>query len=56
MTQPDHTSEVTLEVDGHRHSLTVDNRITLLDTLRERLGATAPKKGVTTASAGRAPS
>lgn len=40
-----HTSEVTLEVDGTQHRLTVDNRVTLLDALRERLGVTAAKKG-----------
>ncbi|UXA14114.1 2Fe-2S iron-sulfur cluster binding domain-containing protein [Mycobacterium sp. SMC-8] len=45
MTQPQYTSEVTLEVDGHRSAVTVDHRVTLLDMLRERLGATAPKKG-----------
>ncbi|MDA2891483.1 2Fe-2S iron-sulfur cluster-binding protein [Mycolicibacterium sp. BiH015] len=45
MSQPLHTSDVTLEVDGQQHTLTVDNRMTLLDALRERLGATAPKKG-----------
>lgn len=45
MSQPLHTSDVTLEVDGREHTLTVDNRMTLLDALRERLGATAPKKG-----------
>ncbi len=33
------------DVDGHRHALSVDNRITLLDLLREQLGVTAPKKG-----------
>ncbi|MBB2988614.1 xanthine dehydrogenase YagT iron-sulfur-binding subunit [Mycolicibacterium iranicum] len=45
MSQPLHASDVTLEVDGHERSLTVDHRLTLLDALRERLGATAPKKG-----------
>ncbi|MCV7287476.1 MULTISPECIES: 2Fe-2S iron-sulfur cluster-binding protein [Mycolicibacterium] len=47
MSQPRHahSTEVTLEVDGTSHRLTVDNRVTLLDALRERLGATAPKKG-----------
>ncbi|WP_029106037.1 2Fe-2S iron-sulfur cluster-binding protein [Mycobacterium sp. URHD0025] len=46
MSQPDHHSTaITLEVDGTRRSLTVDNRMTLLDALRERLGVTAPKKG-----------
>lgn len=45
MSEPQHTSDVTLEVDGHRHALTVDHRLTLLDALREKLGVTAPKKG-----------
>ena len=46
MSQPDrHHSELTLEVDGIRRDLSVDNRMTLLDALRERLGVTAPKKG-----------
>ena len=38
-------AEITLRVDGARRSLSVDTRTTLLDALRERLGATAPKKG-----------
>ncbi|KWX67653.1 2Fe-2S iron-sulfur cluster-binding protein [Mycobacterium sp. NAZ190054] len=45
MSRPQHTSDVTLEVDGRQTTLTVDHRVTLLDLLRERLGATAPKKG-----------
>ncbi len=45
MSQPQHTSDLTLDVDGRRCSLTVDNRVTLLDALREHLGVTAPKKG-----------
>ncbi|MFC9439298.1 2Fe-2S iron-sulfur cluster-binding protein [Nocardia sp. NPDC057030] len=38
-------TEISLEVDGVRRTLRVDNRTTLLDALRERLGVTAPKKG-----------
>jgi xanthine dehydrogenase YagT iron-sulfur-binding subunit len=38
-------ARITLDVDGERHTLTVDTRTTLLDALRERLGVTAPKKG-----------
>jgi xanthine dehydrogenase YagT iron-sulfur-binding subunit len=38
-------AEITLVVDGVRHRLTVDVRTTVLDTLRERLGNTSPKKG-----------
>lgn len=36
---------VTLEVNGRRHSLTVDTRTTLLDLLREHLQLTGSKKG-----------
>lgn len=36
---------VTLQVNGERHTIDVDTRITLLDMLRERLGTTSPKKG-----------
>ena len=39
------TRSITLTVDGERRTVTVDTRVTLLDLLRERLGATAPKKG-----------
>jgi xanthine dehydrogenase YagT iron-sulfur-binding subunit len=37
--------EITLTVDGARHTLSVDTRTTLLDALRERLGNTSAKKG-----------
>jgi xanthine dehydrogenase YagT iron-sulfur-binding subunit len=37
--------EIMLRVDGEEHRLIVDTRTTLLDTLRERLGNTSPKKG-----------
>jgi xanthine dehydrogenase YagT iron-sulfur-binding subunit len=40
-----HFTEISLRVDGKRHALSVDNRITLLDLLRESLAVTAPKKG-----------
>ncbi|MFJ9553750.1 2Fe-2S iron-sulfur cluster-binding protein [Nocardiopsis sp. NPDC101807] len=36
---------ITLRVDGEERRLTVDTRTTLLDALRDRLGATSPKKG-----------
>ncbi|MEU1553770.1 (2Fe-2S)-binding protein [Streptomyces scabiei] len=39
------TSRVTVTVNGRRHALTVDNRTSLLDLLRERLGLTGSKKG-----------
>src|SRR3954453_2269479 len=38
-------AQITLTVDGMSRSVTVDNRTTLLDALRERLGVTEPKKG-----------
>jgi xanthine dehydrogenase YagT iron-sulfur-binding subunit len=40
-----HFTDITLHVDGTEHSVRVDNRVTLLDLLREHLGVTAPKKG-----------
>ena len=39
------TSSVTLEVNGQPHTLDLDNRTTLLDTLREHLNLTGTKKG-----------
>jgi xanthine dehydrogenase YagT iron-sulfur-binding subunit len=39
------SSDITLNVNGTDHELTVDNRRTLLDALRENLGRTGPKKG-----------
>ncbi|GAB3460777.1 (2Fe-2S)-binding protein [Actinophytocola sediminis] len=38
-------SRVTLSVNGDRHTVTVDNRTSLLDLLREHLGLTGAKKG-----------
>jgi xanthine dehydrogenase YagT iron-sulfur-binding subunit len=37
--------EITLTVDGRRHTLQVDPRTSLLDLLRERLRVISPKKG-----------
>jgi xanthine dehydrogenase YagT iron-sulfur-binding subunit len=37
--------KVELEINGHPHSLTLDSRTTLLDTLREHLALTGSKKG-----------
>src|SRR5256884_5623166 len=37
--------EITLQVNGAVHQLSVDTRTTLLDALRERLGLIGPKKG-----------
>jgi xanthine dehydrogenase YagT iron-sulfur-binding subunit len=39
------TSVITLQVNGKPHHLTVDNRTTLLDALREHLDFTGSKKG-----------
>ncbi|SHN10837.1 aldehyde dehydrogenase iron-sulfur subunit PaoA [Rhizobacter sp. OV335] len=39
------SSSVTLEVNGTPHTLTLDNRTSLLDTLREHLHLTGTKKG-----------
>ncbi|RSM55682.1 (2Fe-2S)-binding protein [Actinoplanes sp. ATCC 53533] len=39
------SSEISLRVNGVTHRLPVDNRRTLLDTLREDLRITGPKKG-----------
>jgi xanthine dehydrogenase YagT iron-sulfur-binding subunit len=38
-------SSITLEINGREHRLDIDNRTTLLDTLRERLDLTGAKKG-----------
>ncbi len=39
------TAQVTLSVNGQSHTLTLDTRTTLLDTLREHLQLTGTKKG-----------
>ncbi|MFJ3582215.1 2Fe-2S iron-sulfur cluster-binding protein [Streptomyces sp. NPDC090127] len=41
----DFASVVSLQVNGATHTLSVDNRTTLLDTLREHLDLTGAKKG-----------
>ncbi|HET7303443.1 MAG TPA: 2Fe-2S iron-sulfur cluster-binding protein [Segeticoccus sp.] len=38
-------ARIRLTVDGEAHALDVDTRTSLLDALRDHLGATAPKKG-----------
>lgn len=38
-------TDITVRVDGIEHQRCIDNRVTLLDLLREHLGVTAPKKG-----------
>jgi xanthine dehydrogenase YagT iron-sulfur-binding subunit len=45
MTEVTQRSSVTLAVNGLQHQLELDNRTTLLDALRERLGLTGAKKG-----------
>lgn len=37
--------EITLQVNGVKHQLSLDTRTTLLDALREHLALTGPKKG-----------
>ncbi len=39
------TAQVTMSVNGHSHTLTLDTRTTLLDALREHLQLTGTKKG-----------
>jgi xanthine dehydrogenase YagT iron-sulfur-binding subunit len=46
------TSRVSLSVNGRRYSVTVDNRTSLLDLLRERLGMTGAKKGCNAGACG----
>ena len=41
----EHARAITLRVNGTDRSLVVDNRTSLLDLLRERLGLTGAKKG-----------
>jgi xanthine dehydrogenase YagT iron-sulfur-binding subunit len=45
MMEQHHFTDITVRVDGDVRSVKIDNRITLLDLLREQLGVTAPKKG-----------
>lgn len=42
---PGSTVEVALSVNGRRHAVSVEPRVTLLDALRDRLGLTGAKKG-----------
>ncbi|MFD7702331.1 2Fe-2S iron-sulfur cluster-binding protein [Streptomyces caelestis] len=42
---PPTSSSVTLNINGEKHTLSVDHRTTLLDALRERLDLTGTKKG-----------
>ena len=40
-----------MRINGTTHALTIDNRTTLLDVLRERVGLTGTKRAVTTGNA-----
>ncbi|MER7561622.1 2Fe-2S iron-sulfur cluster-binding protein [Streptomyces sp. NPDC048523] len=42
---PSTSSDITLHINGEKHTLPVDHRTTLLDALRERLDLTGTKKG-----------
>ncbi|WP_181763759.1 (2Fe-2S)-binding protein [Streptomyces albidus (ex Kaewkla and Franco 2022)] len=42
---PSTSSAITLNINGEKHTLSVDHRTTLLDALRERLDLTGTKKG-----------
>jgi xanthine dehydrogenase YagT iron-sulfur-binding subunit len=42
---PSTSSDVTLNINGEKHTMSVDHRTTLLDALRERLDLTGTKKG-----------
>jgi len=42
---------VTLNINGKQQTLAIEPRVTLLDTLRERLGLTGSKKAATTDNA-----
>ncbi|MDF2271889.1 (2Fe-2S)-binding protein [Streptomyces coacervatus] len=44
--------EVSLTVNGKRHTLTIDNRTSLLDLVREHLGLTGSKKGCNAGACG----
>ncbi|MFE7568466.1 (2Fe-2S)-binding protein [Streptomyces sp. NPDC057539] len=49
---PAPSSRVSLTVNGKRHNVTVDNRTSLLDLLREHLGLTGSKKGCNAGACG----
>jgi len=46
------TSRVSLSVNGDRYTVTVDNRTSLLDLLREQVGLTGSKKGCNAGACG----
>ncbi|MGY1692058.1 (2Fe-2S)-binding protein [Geodermatophilus sp. SYSU D01105] len=52
MTEDADRVELTLTVDGRRHTAAVDPRSLLLDALRDDFGATAPKAGCRTGDCG----
>ncbi|WP_063776974.1 (2Fe-2S)-binding protein [Streptomyces viridochromogenes] len=51
-TQAPPTSSVSVTVNGERRTVTVDNRTSLLDLLRERMGLTGSKKGCNAGACG----
>jgi len=46
-----HTARTSLTVNGRKHVLTLDTRVTLLDALRDHLGLTGTKKAAIKARA-----
>jgi aerobic-type carbon monoxide dehydrogenase small subunit (CoxS/CutS family) len=46
------STSISLTVNGKRHTITVANRTSLLDLLRERLGLTGSKKGCNAGAGG----
>nr|WP_211370002.1 (2Fe-2S)-binding protein [Nonomuraea turkmeniaca] len=46
------SGRLSLAVNGERHTVTVDNRASLLDLLREQLGLTGSKKGCNAGACG----
>jgi xanthine dehydrogenase YagT iron-sulfur-binding subunit len=46
------STSITVTVNGRRHPVTVDNRTSLLDLLREHLGLTGSKKGCNAGACG----
>ena len=40
-----YSTDITMTVNGEPRAFRVDNRMSVLDLLRERLGLTGPKKG-----------
>ncbi len=43
--QPPQNINIVLNLNGAKHALSIDSRVTLLDALRDRIGLTGTKKG-----------